>query len=37
MHTTVEMVDRQDVENVIKLIYNTLLEIKEGEDFSYFK
>jgi len=37
MHTTVEMVHRDDVENVIKLIYETLLNIKEGETFSYFK
>ena len=37
MHTTVEMVHRNDVENVIKLIYNTVLNIKSGEDFSYFK
>jgi len=37
MHTTVEMVHESDVENVIKLIYNSLLEIKSGEDFSYFK
>jgi putative aminopeptidase FrvX len=37
MHTTVEMVQRDDVENVIKLIYETLLKIKNGEDFSYFK
>ncbi|SHI55942.1 M42 family metallopeptidase [Algibacter luteus] len=37
MHTTVEMVHRDDVENVIKLIYETLLNIKEGESFSYFK
>lgn len=37
MHTTVEMVHREDVENVIKLIYETLLNIKEGETFSYFK
>ena len=37
MHTTVEMVHKNDVENVIKLIYNTLLNIKSGEDFSYFK
>ncbi|MGB0838035.1 MAG: M42 family metallopeptidase [Flavobacteriaceae bacterium] len=37
MHTTVEMVDREDVENVIQLIYNSLLEIENGEDFSYFK
>ncbi|WP_242158503.1 M42 family metallopeptidase [Aestuariivivens sediminis] len=37
MHTTVEMVHRDDVENVIRLIYETLLSIKEGETFSYFK
>ncbi len=37
MHTTVEMVHRDDVENVIKLIYETLLNIKDGESFSYFK
>ncbi|MBZ9650425.1 M42 family metallopeptidase [Psychroflexus montanilacus] len=36
MHTTVEMVHQEDVENVIQLIYNSLLEIKEGEKFSYF-
>jgi putative aminopeptidase FrvX len=36
MHTTVEMVHRNDVENVIKLIYETLLTIKNGESFSYF-
>ncbi|TDI81875.1 MAG: M42 family peptidase [Bacteroidetes bacterium] len=36
MHTTVEMVHRDDVENVIKLIYETLLKIKSGETFSYF-
>lgn len=36
MHTTVEMVHRDDVENVIKLIYETLLKIKGGETFSYF-
>ena len=35
-HTTVEMVHREDVENVIQLIYQTLLTIKEGETFSYF-
>lgn len=37
MHTTVEMVHRDDVENVIKLIYESLLNIKDGESFSYFK
>ncbi|MDB2491643.1 M42 family metallopeptidase, partial [Flavobacteriaceae bacterium] len=36
MHTTVEMVHRDDVENVIKLIYETVQAIKEGETFSYF-
>ena len=37
MHTTVEMVHKDDVENVIKLIYESLLNIKEGETFSYFE
>lgn len=37
MHTTVEMVHRDDVENVIKLIYETLLNIKENDTFSYFE
>ena len=37
MHTTVEMVHKDDVENVIKLIYESLLKIKDGETFSYFK
>ena len=37
MHTTVELVSREDVENVIKLIYETLLTIGPDDDFSYFK
>ncbi|MGV6829424.1 MAG: M42 family metallopeptidase [Flavobacteriales bacterium] len=37
MHTTVEMVHQKDVEHVIKLIYETILKIKSGETFSYFK
>ena len=37
MHTTVEMVHRSDVENVIKMIYESLLKIKEGDTFSYFE
>ncbi len=37
MHTTVEMVHRDDVENVIRLIYETLLKINPKDDFSYFK
>ena len=36
MHTTVEMVHKDDVENVIRMIYETLLEIKPEESFSYF-
>jgi len=37
MHTTVEMVHREDVENVIKLIYESLLTMKDGDTFSYFE
>ncbi len=37
MHTTVEMVEKTDVENVIKLIYETLKTIKSGQDFRYIK
>lgn len=33
MHTTVEMVHKEDVDNVIRLIYETLLEIESGKDF----
>lgn len=36
MHTTVEMVDKRDVENVIKLIFETVKQIKNGDDFNYF-
>lgn len=37
MHTTVETVDKMDVENVINLIYETLLKIEDGQDFRYIK
>lgn len=37
MHTTVEMVSKDDVENVIKLIYESLLNIDPKKGFSYFK
>lgn len=37
MHTTVEMVHQEDVENVIKLIYESLLQIENNQTFSYFK
>ena len=36
MHTTVEMAHKDDVENVIKLIYQTLLNIKNDHSFKYF-
>jgi len=35
MHTTVEMVHKEDVDNVIKLIYHSLLAIEENHDFRY--
>ncbi|MFI5172817.1 MAG: M42 family metallopeptidase [Chitinophagales bacterium] len=35
MHTTVECVHKQDVENVIQLIYHTLLKLKPGQSFKY--
>jgi putative aminopeptidase FrvX len=37
MHTTVEMIHKDDVDNVIRLIYESLLNIKSGQDFRYFK
>ena len=37
MHTTVEMAHQDDIENVIKLIYETLLDIKAGQSFKYFQ
>jgi putative aminopeptidase FrvX len=37
MHTTVEMVHREDVEAVIQLIYESLRSIKKDQDFAYLK
>ncbi|MBS1981041.1 MAG: Endoglucanase [Cytophagales bacterium] len=37
MHTTVETVHKDDVENVINLIYEVLLQVKPGHDFRYIK
>lgn len=37
MHTTVETVHKEDVENVIKLIYSFLLQLKNGHDFRYIQ
>lgn len=36
MHTTVETVHRDDVESVIRLMYECLLALKSGQDFRYF-
>lgn len=36
MHTTVEMVHKDDVDSVINLIFNTLFNIKNNHDFKYF-
>ncbi len=36
MHTTVEMTKKSDVENVIKLMLETLKNIKDGHSFKYF-
>jgi len=37
MHTTVETVHRDDVENVIRLIYASVKGLKAGADMRYFK
>jgi putative aminopeptidase FrvX len=37
MHTTVESVHKQDVEDVIKLMYHSVKSIKNNQDFRYLK
>ena len=37
MHTTVESAHKDDIENVIKLIYEVLLNLKADTDFRYIK
>lgn len=37
MHTTVEMCHKNDVENAIRLIYESVCSIEAGQDFRYFK
>lgn len=37
MHTTVESVHKQDVENVTRLIFDTLKNIRNNQDFRYIK
>ncbi|MBT5439280.1 M42 family metallopeptidase [Crocinitomicaceae bacterium] len=37
MHTTVEMVHKDDVENSIRMLFETVKSIKNGQDFRYLK
>lgn len=37
MHTTVEMAHKEDIENVIKLMYEFLVAMPKGYDFRYIK
>jgi tetrahedral aminopeptidase len=37
MHTTVEMVHQDDVQTIIKLMYEFLLQLPADHDFRYFK
>jgi putative aminopeptidase FrvX len=37
MHTTVEMADLKDIDNVIKLMFEFLVQLKAGHDFRYIK
>ncbi len=37
MHTTVEMCAKEDLESTIDLIYKTVIQVKDGQDFRYIK
>ena len=37
MHTTVEMAHHDDIENVIRMLYEFLIQLPEGHDFRYIK
>jgi putative aminopeptidase FrvX len=37
MHTTVETVRKEDVEDTIRLIYEVVRSVENGQDFRYFK
>jgi putative aminopeptidase FrvX len=37
MHTTVEMAHKEDVNNVIKLMYETLLKVEAGSSYKYIR
>jgi putative aminopeptidase FrvX len=35
MHTTVEMAHKKDIEDVIHLMYKTILALEYGQQFKY--
>ena len=37
MHTTVEMCAKDDLEKTIQLIYETVVQVQDGQDFRYIK
>lgn len=37
MHTTVETCAKDDLEDTIRLIYETVIQVKDGQDFRYIK
>ncbi len=37
MHTTVETAHEDDISNLIDLMYEFLIQLKSGHDFSYLK
>lgn len=37
MHTTVETCAKDDLENTIRLIYETVIQVQDGQDFRYLK
>lgn len=37
MHTTVEMAHKEDIENVIRMLYEFLIDLPAGHDFRYIK
>jgi putative aminopeptidase FrvX len=37
MHTTVETISIEDMENVTELIYHSVLALKAGQDFHYIR
>lgn len=37
MHTTVETCAKADLENTIRLIYETVIQVQDGQDFRYIK